>query len=148
MLRDSNPELKGHQQRCQFLATQQNANVSSLTRKHDYVRRRLTIVDKYISINHPFDTELIDILSIPQKQTHNHPKSRCFSTIKDKKEQVNLLKEELEQVSLRQDVPENEKFLYLAKKLNTSERTVRTEFVHMKAKECKEKQITVCVFNF
>ncbi|KAH9389527.1 hypothetical protein TYRP_023219 [Tyrophagus putrescentiae] len=141
MLQRSNPELDTLKKRCQFLATQQKVEVSFIRNKYKYVQRRLNMTDKYISIKHSFNKEICDILSIRQRKKQTQPKPPFFWSIKDKNEKISLIKQELEQ-ALKYEVPDDEQFLYIAKKLNTSERIVHIEFVHIKVQECREKQIT------
>lgn len=147
MLRRSHPELETNPERYQFLATQQNVEFSSIKNKYESVQIRLNNIDKYVSIKHSLDDDLVKILNVPQNETKHQQRPPLFYHIKDRYEQLSVLKQELEHLELKQNVPEDEKFLYLAKQLNTSERVIRRRFFNIKVKECREMQITVNDFN-
>lgn len=126
----------------EHLAKQKSDTVSIIRHHYYFVLGRLNIIDKYISIKHPFDEELIDILSITENQIPHQPKRQKLKSIDDKNKQTTLLKRELEQ-AMQLNVPDDDLFSYLANRFNTSEGVIRAEFVQIKTQEYKEMSFTV-----
>ncbi|KAH9407773.1 hypothetical protein TYRP_012596, partial [Tyrophagus putrescentiae] len=106
-----------------------------------YKEDRLNLVDQYVSVNHPFDDELIQVLAIPKGQLTKQQKTRPFSDLQTDDEKAEAVKKTLEQ-ALDFNVLPNEHFLFAAKLLNTTERIIRMSFVKNKVVECKKMCVT------
>lgn len=141
-LRTSQPDLERNKDRCQFLATSKNVPFATILNKFKFVQDRLNLVDQYVSVNHPFDDELIQVLAIPKGQLTKQQKTRPFSDLQTDDEKTEAVKKTLEQ-ALDFNVLPNEHFLFAAKLLNTTERIIRMSFVKNKVVECKKMCVTV-----